>query len=358
MAPVVLPKDNQGVTTVQYAEDGHIDKCAFGDGPLIGMCFGEFFLCTNQNIKADRCKNKNNEVCNRAKFLLENDDGTIILSDQMTGVDKIVFRSAATSTLRECLVIDLAVSFKLVKSFMSLYLTNGGKKVRDQVMASITAILTQRAAGKRAENETGKINNLFTLMWIGNFADVFNFGATTKAKLVLATANGTIFEFPSEFPCLDKNGYLAPELKTLLIHMNNEVLTLDHDRRVTRNMALAEQEKNAAKNAAQVEKVEAELKVVKDQNAMLVDKVDKVEAHLHLKADKGELARLNAVVDDMTAAINDMTEANGDRDDKVRRIEKVTGIIQGVLTRIWQRAVEYKTNDREDKGGVQPRVQE
>jgi len=110
----------------------------------------------------------------------------------------------------------------------------------------------------------------------------------------------------------------------------------------------------------QVEKVEAELKVVKDQNAMLVDKVDKVEAHLHLtdlhlKADKGELARLNAVVDDMTAAINDMTEANGDRDDKVRRIEKVTGIIQGVLT---QRAVEYKTNDREDKGGVQPRVQE
>ena len=57
----------------------------------------------------------------------------------------------------------------------------------------------------------------------------------------------------------------------------------------------------------------------------------------------------------MTAAINDMTEANGDRDDKVRRIEKVTGIIQGVLT---QRAVEYKTNDREDKGGVQPRVQE
>jgi len=108
-------------------------------------------------------------------------------------------------------------------------------------------------------------------------------------------------------------------------------------------MALAEQEKNAAQNAAQVEKVEAELKVVKDQNAMLVDKVDKVEAHLHLtdlhlKADKGELARLNAVVDDMTAAINDMTEANGDRDDKVRRIEKVTGIIQGVLT---QRAVEY-----------------
>ena len=223
-------------------------------------------------------------------------------------------------------------------------------------MASITAILTQRAAGKRAENETGKINNLFTLMWIGNFADVFNFGATTKAKLVLATANGTIFEFPSEFPCLDKNGYLAPELKTLLIHMNNEVLTLDHDHRVTRNTVLAEQEKNAA----QVEKVEAELKVVKDQNAMLVDKVDKVKAHLHLtdlhlKADKGELARLNAVVDDMTAAINDMTEANGDRDDKVRRIEKVTGIIQGVLT---QRAVEYKTNDREDKGGVQPRVQE
>ena len=98
--------------------------------------------------------------------------------------------------------------------------------------------------------------------------------------------------------------------------------------------------------------------MVKDQNAMLVDKVDKVEAHLHLKADKGELARLNAVVDDMTAAIDDMTEANGDRDDKVRRIEKVTGIIQGVLTRIWQRAVEYKTNDREDKGGVQPRVQE
>jgi hypothetical protein len=96
---------------------------------------------------------------------------------------------------------------------------------------------------------------------------------------------------------------------------------------------------------------------------MLVDKVDKVEAHLHLtdlhlKADKGELARLNAVVDDMTAAIDDMTEANGDRDDKVRRIEKVTGIIQGVLTRIWQRAVEYKTNDREDKGGAQPRVQE
>jgi hypothetical protein len=364
MAPVVLPKDNQGVTTVLFAEGGHIDKCTVPNGLcfLIGLCSGEFFLCTNQNIKADRCKNKNNEVCNRAKFLLENDDGKIILSE-MTGVHEIVLRSATTSTLRECLVIDLAVSFKLVKRFMSLYLTNGGKKVRDQVMASITAILTQRAAGKRAENETGKINNLFTLMWIGNFADVFNFGATTKAKLVLATANGTIFEFPSEFPCLDKNGYLAPELKTLLIHMNNEVLTLDHDRRVTRNMALAEQEKNAAKNAAQVEKVEAELKVVKDQNAMLVDKVDKVEAHLHLtdlhlKADKGELARLNAVVDDMTAAIDDMTEANGDRDDKVRRIEKVTGIIQGVLTRIWQRAVEYKTNDREDKGGAQPRVQE
>ena len=350
-----LPKDNQGIKTVLFAEGGHIDKCADGDGPLIGMCSGEFFLCTNQNIKADRCKNKNNEVCNRAKFLLENDDGKIILSE-MTGVHEIVLRSATTSTLRECLVIDLAVSFKLVKRFMSLYLTNGGKKVRDQVMASITAILTQRAAGKRAENETGKINNLFTLMWIGNFADVFNFGATTKAKLVLATANGTIFEFPSEFPCLDKNGYLAPELKTLLIHMNNEVLTLDHDHIVTRNTVLAEQEKNAAK----FEKVDAELKVVKDQNAMLVDKVDKVEAHLHLtdlhlKADKGELARLNAVVDDMTAAINDMTEANGDRDDKVRRIEKVTGIIQGVLT---QRAVEYKTNDREDKGGAQPRVQE
>ena len=147
-------------------------------------------------------------------------------------------------------------------------------------MASITAILTQRAAGQRAENETGRINNLFTLMWIGNFADVFNFGATTKAKLVLATANGTIFEFPSEFPCLDKNGYLAPELKTLLIHMNNEVLTLDHDHIVTRNTVLAEQEKNAA----QFEKVDAELKVVKDQNAMLIDKVDQVEAHL--KADR------------------------------------------------------------------------
>ena len=26
-APVVLPKNNQGVTTVQYAEEGHIDKC-------------------------------------------------------------------------------------------------------------------------------------------------------------------------------------------------------------------------------------------------------------------------------------------------------------------------------------------
>ena len=120
-------------------------------------------------------------------------------------------------------------------------------------------------------------------MWIGNFADVFNFGATTKAKLVLATANGTIFEFPSEFPCLDKNGYLAPELKTLLILMNNEVRTLDHDHIVTRNTVLAEQEKNAA----QFEKVDAELKVVKDQNAMLIDKVDKVEAHL--KADQGEI---------------------------------------------------------------------
>ena len=117
-------------------------------------------------------------------------------------------------------------------------------------------------------------------MWIGNFADVFNFGATTKAKLVLATANGTIFEFPSEFPCLDKNGYLAPELKTLLILMNNEVRTLDHDHIVTRNTLLAEQEKNAA----HFEKVDAELKVVKDQNAMLIDKVDQVEAHL--KADR------------------------------------------------------------------------
>ena len=26
-APVVLPKNNQGVTTIQYAEEGHIDKC-------------------------------------------------------------------------------------------------------------------------------------------------------------------------------------------------------------------------------------------------------------------------------------------------------------------------------------------
>ena len=129
--------------------------------------------------------------------------------------------------------------------------------------------------------------------------------------------------------------------------MNNEVLTLDHDHIVTRNTVLAEQEKNAAK----FEKVDAELKVVKDQNAMLVDKVDKVEAHLHLKADKGELVRLNAVVDDMTEAIDDMTDANGDRDDKVRRIEKVTGVIQGVLTRVWQRVVgnEYKTSDLEDK---------
>ena len=341
-APVVLPKNNQGVTTVQYAEEGHIDKCTAPNGDYIpiGLCFGEFFLCMNLNIKADRFKNKNNEVCNRSSFLQENDDGTMILSAQMTGVHKIVFRSAATSTLRECLVIDLAVSFKLVKRFMSWFLTNGGKKVKDQVMASITAILTQRAAGQRAENETGKINNLFTLMWIGNFADVFNFGATTKAKIVKATTNGTIFEFPSEFPCLDKNGYLAPELKTLLIHMNNEVLTLDHDHIVTRNTVLAEQEKNAA----QFEKVDAELKVVKDQNAMLIDKVDKVEAHLHLKADQGELARLNAVVDDMT-------DANGDRDDKVRRIEKVTGVIQGVLTRVWQRVVgnEYKTSDLEEK---------
>ena len=116
--------------------------------------------------------------------------------------------------------------------------------------------------------------------------------------------------------------------------------SLDHDHIVTRNTVLAEQEKNAA----QFEKVDAELKVVKDQNAMLIDKVDKVEAHLHLKADQGELARLNAVVDDMT-------DANGDRDDKVRRIEKVTGVIQGVLTRVWQRVVgnEYKTSDLEEK---------
>ena len=112
--PVVLPKNNQGITTGQYAEKGLIDKCANGDYTLIGLCSGEFFLCTNFNIKADRCKNKNNEVCNRSKFLLENDDGTILPSAQMTGVHKIVFWSAATSTLRECLVIDLAVSFKLV----------------------------------------------------------------------------------------------------------------------------------------------------------------------------------------------------------------------------------------------------
>ena len=61
------------------------------------------------------------------------------------------------------------------------------------------------------------------------------------------------------------------------------------------------------------------------------------------RPDQGELARLNAVVDKVKDVVDDMTDASGDRDDKVRRNEKVAGVIPGVFTQVWMRAVEYKT---------------
>ena len=63
------------------------------------------------------------------------------------------------------------------------------------------------------------------------------------------------------------------------------------------------------------------------------------------------------MVDKVKDVVDDMTDASGDRDDKVRRNEKVAGVIPGVFTQVWNygrnsrcvhsglelRAVEYKT---------------
>ena len=72
----------------------------------------------------------------------------------------------------------------------------------------------------------------------------------------------------------------------------------------------------------------------------------------HCKADQGELARLNAVVDKVKDVVDDMTDANGDRDDNVRRIEKVTGVIPGVFTQVWN----YGRNSRRVHSGLELRA--
>ena len=88
------------------------------------------------------------------------------------------------------------------------------------------------------------------------------------------------------------------------------------------------------------------------------------------------------MVDKVKDVVDDMTDASGDRDDKVRRNEKVAGVIPGVFTQVWNygrnsrcvhsglevRACVHSGldargriqdhRDLEDKGGVQPRVQE
>ena len=66
------------------------------------------------------------------------------------------------------------------------------------------------------------------------------------------------------------------------------------------------------------------------------------------------------MVDKVKDVVDDMTDASGDRDDKVRRNEKVAGVIPGVFTQVWNYgrnsrcvhsgldagAVEYKTRSR------------
>ena len=70
------------------------------------------------------------------------------------------------------------------------------------------------------------------------------------------------------------------------------------------------------------------------------------------RPDQGELARLNAVVDKVKDVVDDMTDASGDRDDKVRRNEKVAGVIPGVFTQVWN----YGRNSRCVHSGLELRA--